>query len=112
MTIKTKRVYDKPEPEDGLRILIMRHPIWINKAFREFQQNPKRWMPELSPSSGLLMSYKNNTVNWDTFELSFIKEVCYNPYAIAGICKLYEQNKTSDITLLCQERGIGTVIDI
>ena len=98
--IKTKRVYDTPEPDDGLRLLIMRRPIWINKAFREFQTDRQRWKKELSPSDHLLTDYKNNRIDWNTFKVRFIEEM-NNPVSIATMQELRE--KTMNVTLLCQE---------
>jgi|GEM_PF-1297715 hypothetical protein len=55
MTIKTKRVYDKPEES----VLIMRRPIMMNPALKEFRKvagvRPERHMIELSPSASLEM---------------------------------------------------------
>lgn len=100
--IKTKRVYDRPEPDDGLRLLIMRRPIWINKAFREFQLNKERWKKELSPSDELLDAYKDGIVGWSEFVSRFIKEVD-NPVSMASMMELGEKAKTTNVTLLCQE---------
>ncbi|MFZ0897067.1 MAG: hypothetical protein WAZ77_21405 [Candidatus Nitrosopolaris sp.] len=55
MTIKTKCVYDKPDPGDGCRILIMTpNPTFDTKNFDS-------WVTELSPSPELLKSLSN----WD-----------------------------------------------
>ena len=104
--IKTKRVYDKrvynkPGPEDGLRILIMRRPMLVNKAFKEFltTEGRKRWKKELSPSNELLDAYRNNLINWSEFKSRFIKEM-YNQVSIASMKELGE---TMNVTLLCQE---------
>jgi uncharacterized protein YeaO (DUF488 family) len=108
MTIKTKCVYDKPEASDGYRVLIMRKPMMINPALKEFRKvNGKiheRHLIDLSPSAELLKSWQIGTIKWHKFELSFINELNDNPAATADIYKLYEKSKTTDITLLCQEK--------
>ena len=103
MTIKTKRVYDKPSEDDGYRICIMRFPYWINPAFKEFQEHKERWMPILAPSALLLKSYKTNAISWDTFAERYNTDINNNPNAIKLVQELRDRSKTETITLLCQE---------
>jgi hypothetical protein len=53
----------------------MRRPIWINKAFREFQtaEGRQRWKKEHSPCNELLDAYKNGIINGTEFESRFTK---------------------------------------
>jgi uncharacterized protein YeaO (DUF488 family) len=108
MTIKTKCVYDKPHPDDGYRVLIMRRPMMINPALKEFRKvkgkRHPRHLINLSPSEELRTAWYDNKIDWDTFEISFIKELRDNPTALVTIYELYEKSKTTDITLLCQEK--------
>ena len=73
MTIKTKRVYDKPDPTDGYRVLVMTKPIWTNAAFN--RENFDSWVSVLSPSRELLKSYETGMINWDLFTEGFLKEM-------------------------------------
>ena len=102
--IKTKRVYDRPEPDDGLRLLVMRRPMLINKAFKEFltMEGRQRWKKELSPSNQLLTDYNKKELDWNTFKVRFIKEMD-NTVSIATMQELREKAKIMNVTLLCQE---------
>jgi hypothetical protein len=61
----------------------MRRPIWINKAFREFEtaEGRHRWKKEHSLCNELLDAYKNGIVSWTEFESRFIKGMDKRPSA-------------------------------
>jgi uncharacterized protein YeaO (DUF488 family) len=95
MTIKTKRVYDKPEEGDGYRVVVMRHrPRFLKKGSYD------HWMQELSPSASLLKSYQTRMIDWDTFTASYHKEM---KNSLEAIHELREKSKVTDVTLLCHE---------
>ena len=98
--MKTKSIYDPPEPEDGFRVLITRHyPRGVKKDRFD------RRIIALSPSRGLLSSYREGERDWDQFSRSFLSEMRANPESLEAIRWLHELSQVQDVTLLCYERS-------
>jgi len=94
--LKTKRVYDKKESDDGTRILVDR--LWPrglsrDKAFIE------EWMKDIAPSNELRKWYGHNTDKWKEFKQRYFKELESDPQneLVQRIRKLAQAD---DITLL------------
>jgi uncharacterized protein YeaO (DUF488 family) len=100
LPVKTKSIYDPPEPGDGVRVLITRYyPRGVKK-----DRFDKR-IVALSPSRGLLSSYRDGEKNWDQFSESFLSELRANPESLEAIRSLRALSQAQDVTLLCYERS-------
>jgi uncharacterized protein YeaO (DUF488 family) len=100
LTVKTKSIYESAEPEDGLRVLVTRYyPRGVKKD--RFDQ----WVRPLSPSSGLLSSYRGGEKSWEQFKESFLLELKANPESLEAIRTLDALTKRQDVTLLCYEKS-------
>jgi uncharacterized protein YeaO (DUF488 family) len=100
LPVKTKSIYEPAEPEDGVRVLVTRYyPRGVKKD--RFDQ----WVRPLSPSSGLLSSYRDGKKSWDEFKDSFLSEMNANPDSREAIRKLNALSKGQNVTLLCYERS-------
>lgn len=96
MTIKTKRVYDPPEPEDGYRLLVTRSwPRGLAKT------KVSGWERGLSPSQLILEAWRNALMAWETFEQMYRAEVVRTPFFLKA-AKFKEQTHGT-LTLLCFE---------
>jgi uncharacterized protein YeaO (DUF488 family) len=93
MTVKTKRIYDDPEPEDGYRVLTMRYwPRGIKK------EKVDVWVKELGTPADLIEEWKADEVEWDEFAER------YRAYARDhrdAIEDLAERARNGTVTLLC-----------
>src|SRR5262245_17309582 len=89
--LKLKRVYDRPEPSDGRRMLIMR--LWP-RGIRRSQID--EWNRDLAPSRELLADIKHHGLSWDSFVKRYRQEI--RPEAIAD---LRRRARKETITLLC-----------
>ena len=99
MSVKTKQVYQKAIPEDGIRFLITRYyPRGVKND--HFDQ----WLRELSPSPKLLFDYKDGKIDWETFKNRFLVELASNIDSIEIINILHDEIKSDTITLLCFEK--------
>ena len=97
--IKTKCLYYPKDISDGERILITRYwPRGIKKEHFD------RWHKELSLSRDLLKKYKNNKIDFQTFERLFLEEI--EKSNAIDICKeiVNKNMKGKNITLLCYEK--------
>ena len=64
--VRLKRIYDEPEPEDGLRILVTRY--WPRGVPRE---KADWYEPKAAPSRELLHAFKHEGLPWDRLRRSF-----------------------------------------
>ncbi|MDA4133476.1 MAG: DUF488 family protein [Thaumarchaeota archaeon] len=98
--MKTKSIYDPREPEDGVRVLVTRHyPRGVKKDRFD------RRIIALSPSRGLLSSYREGKMDWDQFSRSFLSELRANPESLEAVRSLHAISQVQDVTLLCYERS-------
>lgn len=77
MSIKIKRVYDTPAPEDGLRILADR--LWPRGISRE-RLHGVIWARDTAPSNELRRWFHEDREHrWDEFRRRYEKELAGNP---------------------------------
>jgi len=62
-------------------------------------------MVALSPSSGLLSSYRKGEKGWEQFSEDFLSEMRANPDSVKAIGRLRALSDARDITPLCYERS-------
>jgi uncharacterized protein YeaO (DUF488 family) len=99
--IGTKRVYDEPAPEDGIRVLVDRlWPRGIAKATRKW----RRWMPELAPSTELRKWYGHDPARFAEFERRYRAELAGEADRIAS---LRSEARQRGLTLLTATRELA-----
>jgi uncharacterized protein YeaO (DUF488 family) len=75
-SIKLKRAYEVPAPEDGVRILVDRlWPRGLSKQRAAIDQ----WMKAISPSTKLRQWFGHNPSRWDEFRRRYATEVHQHP---------------------------------
>ncbi|MDD5169622.1 MAG: DUF488 family protein [Syntrophales bacterium] len=72
MEIKIKRVYEKPEPEDGTRILVDR--LWP-RGLKKEAAKVDHWMRAISPSNDLRKWYAHDPDKWPEFQKRYGAEL-------------------------------------
>ncbi len=82
MTLRTKRVYEKPAKTDGRRILIDR--LWprgltVEAAAVDY------WAKVVAPSNELRRWYRHDPARWDEFRRRYFAELDANPDGIAEL---------------------------
>ena len=96
MPVKTKRIYDSPEVEDGFRLLVMRRwPRGIAKA------KISLWNKHLAPSTELLFSIRYGEITLPEYEKSYIREMTTLPESINAVKDLIRRSEFETITLMC-----------
>jgi len=96
--IKTKRVYEDPEPDDGLRFLVDR--LWPRGIKKETLQMDD-WLKELAPSTDLRKWFHRDTSKWDEFNIRYKEELEHRREGWEPIIKKADKK---DITLLYASR--------
>ena len=100
MSIRIKRVYEKPGADDGVRILVDR--LWPRGLTREVA-SIDLWLKEISPSTELRRWYNHDPAKWQEFKRRYFAELSSNPEALS---ELVEQMRKSPVTLLFSSKEI------
>lgn len=93
--IVLKRIYDKPEEEDGYRILIDR--LWPRGVSKE-EAKINLWLKEVAPSNELRKWFSHDVKKWDDFKAKYQKELKGNPAIVQKISQIEKEEK--NVTLL------------
>jgi uncharacterized protein YeaO (DUF488 family) len=113
MAIQVKRVYDKPSPKDGARVLVDR--LWP-RGISKSEAKLETWLPDLAPSDSLRKWYhdQENAAQFGEFRKRYLAELS-EPAAAAALTQLYDlvaQNQT--VTLIYgsknEEQNNATVL--
>lgn len=102
MTIKVKRVYDPPGPEDGARILVDK--LWPRGLTKEAAALDD-WLKALAPSDVLRRWYHAHPDEWDAFRVSYRKEL-EAPAAREALAALKARAKKGRVTLLFASKNL------
>ena len=98
--IKTKRIYDTPDPADGMRILVDR--LWPRGLTKEAAQLDE-WLKDIAPSPQLRQWFGHDPERWEDFVKRYRSELTVDaarPH-IDRLCKL---SGTQTVTLLYAAR--------
>ena len=86
MTIATKRVYEPPSKQDGVRVLVDRlWPRGLTKAAAAIEE----WLRDLAPSNELRRWYHAHPEQWEGFRKKYLKELTEPEYQ-AALQRLYQ----------------------
>ncbi|MCI0480880.1 MAG: DUF488 family protein [Candidatus Dadabacteria bacterium] len=87
MTIKLKRVYDKPEAGDGVRILVER--LWP-RGLSKNEAKVDIWLKDIAPSAGLRKWFSHDPSKWEEFRKRYHSELDQNRDAIKEFLEITE----------------------
>ena len=80
--IRTRRVYDDPAPDDGVRVLVDR--IWPRGMPRE-RAAIALWLKDIAPSTALRQWFGHDRARWDGFRQRYFKELDAMPEVVAQL---------------------------
>ncbi len=89
MPIRLKRVYEKPSPEDGKRILVER--LWP-RGLRKDQAKIDLWLKDVAPSAELRKWYGHDPEKWNEFKARYWKELEAKPELVADLAQECKAN--------------------
>lgn len=75
MSIKIKRVYEKPDKEDGFRVLVDR--LWP-RGFTKEKAHVDLWLKEIAPSTELRKWFGHEPEKWPEFKKKYLQELKEN----------------------------------
>ena len=100
MTVRIRRAYDEPLPEDGYRVLVDR--IWPRGRRRETLQLGE-WARALAPSDALRKWFGHDPGRWDEFQAQYRHELG-RPDQARLLDQLAERARTGTVTLVYSAR--------
>ena len=89
MAIKLKRVYEKPDPEDGKRILVER--LWP-RGLKKEEAKIDAWLKDVAPSTELRKWYAHDPAKWTQFKERYWKELDDKPEQVSALAKECKQS--------------------
>ena len=87
MNIKIKRVYDKPEAGDGVRILVER--LWP-RGLSKKEAKVDIWLKDIAPSTGLRKWFPHDPAKWEEFRRRYYRELDQNRDAVNELLGITE----------------------
>jgi uncharacterized protein YeaO (DUF488 family) len=86
MPFRVKRVYNKPTPDDGFRVLVDR--LWPRGLPKKDVQIDL-WAKQIAPSSDLRKWFGHDSNRWDEFRDRYFEELRWDKSGLIGefICK-------------------------
>ena len=97
MSVSIKRVYLKPSPDDGTRVLVDR--LWP-RGLKKEAAALDAWLRDLAPSDALRKWFHEHPQQRSKFREQYLKELKAEP-ASKALAQLYElRNLSQSLTLL------------
>jgi uncharacterized protein YeaO (DUF488 family) len=96
--IRLKRVYDVPEPGDGVRLLVER--LWP-RGMKKEALRLDGWPKDVAPSDALRRWFAHDPARWEEFQRRYRAELDAHPEAWQAILEAARQG---DVTLLYSAR--------
>ncbi|MFF7952722.1 DUF488 domain-containing protein [Streptomyces griseorubiginosus] len=96
MSVRVRRVYDPPEPADGVRVLVDR--LWPRGLSKDAARVDE-WPKALTPSTELRRWYHAGEGSYEEFAERYEAELAA-PEAVESLDRLRELTHGGDVTLL------------
>jgi Uncharacterized conserved protein len=93
--IKIKRIYEKAEESDGIRILVDR--LWP-RGIKKEEAKVDYWLKEISPSNELRKWFSHDFNKWEEFKNKYFNELNSKKELINFLLEIIKKN--SNVTLL------------
>ncbi len=98
--VRVRRVYDPPDPADGLRVLVDR--LWPRGLSKQAARVDV-WAREVAPSHALRRWFRHDPSRWEEFRRRYRQELEREP-ARGVVDRLVERARQGPVTLLFAAR--------
>jgi uncharacterized protein YeaO (DUF488 family) len=98
--LRIKRVYQAPDPGDGVRVLVDR--LWPRGLSRERAQIDL-WLKEIAPSDALRRRFHGDPAGWEDFKTAYYTEL-ERSLAQSAVRELFDRLSREPVTLLFAAR--------
>ena len=100
MEIRSKRVYEPIDPQDGFRILVDR--VWP-RGMTKAKVQADLWLKEIAPSTALRKWFGHDRSKWETFKNRYFLELDAMPETVE---KCLGNTTQGRLTLLFSARDV------
>lgn len=100
MNLKIKRVYEHPEKDDGVRVLVDR--LWPRGLTKE-RAAVDLWLKDVAPSTELRKWFGHDPAKWEQFQIRYRKELTEKK---DDLKLLAEKSKKNTVTLVYGARDV------
>ncbi|MFE9775220.1 DUF488 domain-containing protein [Streptomyces sp. NPDC005931] len=100
MSVRVRRVYEPPEPDDGVRVLVDR--LWPRGLAKDAARVDE-WPKELTPSTGLRRWYHSDEGSYEEFRRRYEAELAA-PGPAGLLDRVRERAARGPVTLLTASR--------
>ena len=97
MAIKLKRVYEKPEGSDGVRILVER--LWPRGLSKD-KAKVDIWLKDAAPSTELRRWFNHDELKWEEFKKRYYLELDQHPQELQPIQDILSTSKITFVLFL------------
>ena len=104
MSVRVRRIYDPPEPDDGVRVLVDR--LWPRGVSKE-DAHVDEWPKAMTPSTELRRWYHAGEGSYDEFRSRYEDELA-QPEAAEQLDHLRKLARRGRVTLLTASKSPGT----
>lgn len=98
-SVRIKRIYDAPHPDDGLRVLVDR--LWPRGLSKD-RTSVDHWLRDIAPSDELRHWFGHEAPRWAEFERRYFAELDANADVVARLRALIAE--AAMVTLLYAAR--------
>ena len=88
-TVRIKRVYDEPSPQDGTRVLVDR--VWP-RGMKKEKAHIDLWLKDAAPSTALRKWFGHQADKWDDFRRRYAAELDKHQEAVEQLRRLAEKH--------------------
>jgi uncharacterized protein YeaO (DUF488 family) len=92
MNVKIKRVYEAPEKEEGMRILVDR--LWPRGLTKE-KAKVDLWLKDIAPSTVLRKWFGHDPQKWEEFKKRYLNELKENKEPVSILREQIKQGMTT-----------------
>ena len=96
-TVRVRRIYEDPDPDDGARVLVDR--LWPRGISKD-RAHLTLWCREVAPSTGLRKWYAHDPARFDEFAQRYRDELADDDEQKQALARLREFAAAGNLTLL------------
>jgi len=101
MAITLKRIYDKPEDEDGLRVLVER--LWP-RGLSKKDAKVDLWVKDAAPSTELRKWFGHDASKWKEFRKRYYEELENKPDVVGKLREILKRDEQIIFVFASRER--------
>ena len=107
MRIRIKRVYLKPEPADGCRVLVDR--LWP-RGLTKRKAAVDHWVRDIAPSNALRKWYGHTPARWVEFKRRYAAELKREPEAVKALRALCKTEARVTLLFSSKEEALNNAV--